>query len=92
MRGPTALLPHDERWADAAEHEAAVAVSQHLDFRDYLRHHPDMAHAYDALKRQLAAQHPSLDHHYLEGKAAFIRDVLARAAAWRAPVHAAIRP
>jgi GrpB-like predicted nucleotidyltransferase (UPF0157 family) len=52
-------------------------------FRDYLRAHPAAAGAYCRLKHGLAAQHPSDRGAYTGGKAAFVRDILARAGAPR---------
>jgi hypothetical protein len=51
-----------------------------LVFRDYLRHHPDTAHQYSLLKKQLAEQCATDPLAYLHGKADFIRAVLQVAA------------
>jgi GrpB-like predicted nucleotidyltransferase (UPF0157 family) len=58
-------------------------IKRHLDFRDYLIEHPDLARAYSELKAELARQFPTDIHAYTQGKSAFIRDMIARAAAWR---------
>lgn len=50
-----------------------------IDFRDYLRSHPDVARKYERLKRDLASEHPENRRAYTARKAKFIRDVLDRA-------------
>jgi GrpB-like predicted nucleotidyltransferase (UPF0157 family) len=50
-----------------------------LAFRDYLRAHPGTAIDYATLKRGLAARFRDDREAYTDAKAAFIRDVLARA-------------
>jgi GrpB-like predicted nucleotidyltransferase (UPF0157 family) len=52
-----------------------------LVFRNYLRHHPDTAHQYSLLKKQLAEQFATDPLAYLHGKADFIRAVLQVASA-----------
>jgi GrpB-like predicted nucleotidyltransferase (UPF0157 family) len=47
-------------------------------FRDHLREHPDVAEAYAALKRRLAAAHPDDRAAYTAGKSAFVERVLDR--------------
>jgi GrpB-like predicted nucleotidyltransferase (UPF0157 family)/chloramphenicol 3-O-phosphotransferase len=49
----------------------------HIRFRDYLRHHPEVAHEYAELKRRLAQQHRYDREAYTNGKTAFITRVLA---------------
>jgi GrpB-like predicted nucleotidyltransferase (UPF0157 family) len=56
----------------------ASAYHQHIAFRDYLRHHPETANAYAALKRALAASAPDREA-YQSGKAQFIEAVTRRA-------------
>ncbi len=52
---------------------------RHLLFRDYLRDHAEVARAYEALKRRLAA-HYGADHEgYTEAKTGFITDIEAKA-------------
>ncbi len=51
----------------------------HLAFRDHLRAHPEVARAYEALKRELAAVVDDR-HAYTDGKGPFIRSVLRDAA------------
>jgi GrpB-like predicted nucleotidyltransferase (UPF0157 family) len=58
-------------------------VVTHLNFRDYLRAHPEVARQYAVLKANLARQFPHDIDSYIEGKAPFIRDILQKAAAWR---------
>ena len=53
----------------------------HRTFRDYLRSHPDAVAAYTALKHDLAAKHPSNREAYIDGKTAFVEEILARARA-----------
>jgi GrpB-like predicted nucleotidyltransferase (UPF0157 family) len=45
-------------------------------FRDWLRTHADAANEYMALKRMLAERYPSDREAYINGKAAFVKDVL----------------
>jgi len=59
-------------------------ATRHLDFRDYLRAHPDEAQAYGALKVKLAQDHPTDIDAYMDGKDAFIKEVEKRASKWRA--------
>jgi GrpB-like predicted nucleotidyltransferase (UPF0157 family) len=49
---------------------------QQIGFRDYLTNHPATAAAYGALKTELAARYADDRPSYLEGKAAFITQVL----------------
>ena len=57
-------------------------VKRHLDFRDYLIAHEDEARQYAELKARLAEQHRYDLEAYTQGKATFIKDVLAKAQAW----------
>jgi GrpB-like predicted nucleotidyltransferase (UPF0157 family) len=54
-------------------------VTTHLNFRNYLRAHPKVARDYAVLKAGLARQFPNDIESYIEGKAAFIRDIIQRA-------------
>jgi GrpB-like predicted nucleotidyltransferase (UPF0157 family) len=54
-------------------------LARHLAFRDHLRSHPDVASTYARLKRDLARQFPHDIDSYIQGKAAFIEDILRRA-------------
>jgi GrpB-like predicted nucleotidyltransferase (UPF0157 family) len=58
-------------------------VKWHLDFRDYLIAHEDDARQYAQLKATLAEQHRFDLEAYTQGKARFIKGVLAKAHAWR---------
>jgi len=66
----------------ATPHHLYVVVAgseplrQHLAFRDYLREHPDVAHEYGALKRQLAEEYRDDRLGYTEAKSEFVRGVL----------------
>jgi GrpB-like predicted nucleotidyltransferase (UPF0157 family) len=51
-------------------------AAQRLGFRDWLRQHPDDAHAYATLKRRLADNHYSDREAYTRGKDAFIAAIL----------------
>jgi GrpB-like predicted nucleotidyltransferase (UPF0157 family) len=51
---------------------------RHIAFRDYLRAHPEDAHAYAILKRRLAAQFVSEREAYNEGKRNFVEEILRR--------------
>ncbi len=59
-------------------------VQRHLDFRDYLRAHPDVARAYGVLKQELARRAGSDVASYTDAKTPFVREVERRAAEWRA--------
>jgi GrpB-like predicted nucleotidyltransferase (UPF0157 family)/chloramphenicol 3-O-phosphotransferase len=50
--------------------------AEHLRFRDHLRHHPEVAEAYAACKRDLAARHGADRIAYTEAKTAFIAAAL----------------
>ncbi|MGR3541669.1 MAG: GrpB family protein [Hasllibacter sp.] len=54
-------------------------VRRHLAFRDVLRARLDEAAAYGALKARLAALHPHDRRAYIEGKAAYVKALEARA-------------
>jgi len=58
-------------------------VKRHLDFRDYLIAYEDEARQYVQLKVRLAKQHRYDIESYTQGKAAFIKGVLAKTQAWR---------
>lgn len=58
-------------------------IERHLAFRDFLRAHADEAGQYEALKDQLAQLHPADIASYADGKDAFIKELDAKAAAWR---------
>jgi GrpB-like predicted nucleotidyltransferase (UPF0157 family) len=54
-------------------------------FRDYLREHPEVARAYEDLKRGLASQHSAADFSsrqaYADAKTAFVTHITERALA-----------
>jgi GrpB-like predicted nucleotidyltransferase (UPF0157 family) len=56
--------------------QGAESLRNHLLLRDYLREHPDRAEAYGELKQQLARKHPNDIDAYIEGKSAFILEIL----------------
>ena len=66
-----------------AYQEGHPDIRRHLNFRDYLRAHPETAQAYADLKRTLAAQFTWEPKCYTQGKTDFILAVDRRAAAWR---------
>ena len=59
-------------------------IDRHVDFCAYLNAHPADAHRYAALKRDLAVRFPQDIMGYNEGKTALIRELDAKAAAWKA--------
>jgi len=75
--------------ADAHSHHLHVFqighpdIARHLDFRDYLRAHPDQAQAYSQLKEKLAQKYQHDPVSYTEGKTEFIRGIDLCAAIWR---------
>ncbi|AOS63921.1 GrpB family protein [Actinoalloteichus hymeniacidonis] len=60
--------------------EGSTALVRHLTFRDQLRRNTDTAAAYVELKRSLAARHPDDPVAYVEGKTAFISQILDQSA------------
>ena len=61
--------------------QGSEAHLNHLEFRDYLRSHPERAQEYSALKKRLAACFGDDRVGYTGAKAAFVEDILRRAAA-----------
>jgi GrpB-like predicted nucleotidyltransferase (UPF0157 family) len=59
-------------------------VARHIDFRDYMRAHPDDAQAYSRLKEILAEKFPNDSERYTNGKSDFIRKMDRQATAWKA--------
>jgi GrpB-like predicted nucleotidyltransferase (UPF0157 family) len=57
-------------------------IGRHLAFRDYLRAHPEVAHAYEGEKRRARDQHPNGSHAYADEKEAWIRRAEVDALAW----------
>ncbi len=76
FRQPSNGLPPHHLYA--CMHDAD-ALADHLDLRNYLRSHPEAAIEYGELKKQLAAQYPHDINAYLDGKAPFIKQHLAKA-------------
>jgi predicted acetyltransferase len=58
-------------------------VVRHLNFRDYLIAHPDVAQAYSRLKEELARKYVTSPPNYTNSKTDFIRDVAGKAVVWR---------
>ena len=54
-------------------------LAPRLLFRDYLRTHPDAAAEYEALKRELAAEHADDREAYTDAKTTFVEAIVARA-------------
>ncbi|OJJ22351.1 hypothetical protein BKI52_06625 [marine bacterium AO1-C] len=57
--------------------EGNLALQNHLQFRDYLRSHPDEVTAYGNLKQTLAKKFPYNIDAYIDGKTDFITRILA---------------
>lgn len=58
-------------------------IERHLAVPEYLRAHPDDAAAYGALKTELAERFRTDIEGYMAGKDAFVKNLEARALAWR---------
>lgn len=58
-------------------------VDRHVDFCAYLNAHPRDAHRYGELKQRLAARHLHDINAYINGKDGLIRELDAKARAWR---------
>ena len=63
--------------------ENHLEIARHLDFRDYLRHHPAAATAYSQLKESLAQQYVADVSQYTESKTPFILEIENKARLWR---------
>jgi len=59
-------------------------IARALNFRDYLRMHPDEARAYEVQKRVAGAAHPSDTLAYNDAKSDWIKACIARATKWAA--------
>lgn len=57
-------------------------IAETLNFRDYLRAHPDEARAYEAQKRLAAAAHPADTLSYSKAKSDWIKACIDRATVW----------
>ncbi len=62
----------------------STEVERHLVFRDYMIAHPGDAQRYSELKRKLAKEHPYSMESYMDGKDGFIKEMVQKAALWRA--------
>ncbi|MCY4043576.1 MAG: GrpB family protein [Cellvibrionales bacterium] len=69
-----AVYPHNLYVCDPD----ALAVKNHLAFKDYLKTHPESVEAYGALKKDLAKRHPGDVDAYCEAKSEFIGSILKR--------------
>jgi GrpB-like predicted nucleotidyltransferase (UPF0157 family)/RimJ/RimL family protein N-acetyltransferase len=58
-------------------------VARHLNFRDYLIAHPQVAQAYSRLKEELARKYVTEPPRYTNSKTKFIRAVEKKAVVWR---------
>ena len=58
-------------------------IDRHINFRDYLRHHPEDARAYSQLKESLVQQYRFDSQGYCDAKSTFIQEIDRKAAAWR---------
>jgi GrpB-like predicted nucleotidyltransferase (UPF0157 family) len=58
-------------------------IERHLNFRDYLRTHPEDAQAYSRLKEALAQKFPDDPENYTEAKSEFIQEMDRRARTWK---------
>jgi GrpB-like predicted nucleotidyltransferase (UPF0157 family) len=63
--------------------EGHADVEDKLAFRDYLRAHRKEAEVYSRMKERLAAEHRHDIVGYIQGKDAFVRDIIARGQVWR---------
>lgn len=59
-------------------------IERHLAFRDYMIAHPEDAKKYSELKRELAKLYPEDIYGYMDGKDGFIKEMEAKALAWKA--------
>jgi GrpB-like predicted nucleotidyltransferase (UPF0157 family) len=60
-------------------------IDRHIALRDFMRAHGHFAAAYSELKRHLAHAHPNSIDDYMDGKAAFVKDMERRALQWWRP-------
>jgi GrpB-like predicted nucleotidyltransferase (UPF0157 family) len=63
-------------------------IERHLAFRDFLRAHRECALQYESLKLRLAELFPADIASYTDGKDEFIKEMDAKAAAWRQAIAA----
>ena len=89
---PVILAAYDPEWPRlAADHSrrlralgSALVIERHIALRDYLRAHPEVAHAYENEKRRAQSLYPDDSHRYGDEKAAWIRDAEVEALDWYA--------
>lgn len=72
----TGVTTHHVHLVERTDHEW---WDRHIQFRDWLRAHPDDRDRYAALKRSLAREHRDDRDSYTEAKSAFIDSVVERA-------------
>lgn len=58
-------------------------IDKHLNFRDYLIHHPEEGKRYGALKKELAEKFRFDSLSYVDGKDAYIKEVDKKAQEWK---------
>lgn len=58
-------------------------IARHLNFRDFLRAHPEQAQAYSRIKEDLAQKFKHDSEAYTEGKTIFVNEIDRLSAAWR---------
>ncbi len=63
--------------------EGHFDIKQKLNFRDYLRVHPDAEKEYADLKTRLIEENTKGIFEYIEGKDKFVKECIAKAAIWR---------
>lgn len=66
-----------------AYESTSLEVKRHLDLRDYLIVHPAEAKQYGDLKKELAQKFTYDIQGYMQGKDAFVKMIIDRAAEWR---------
>jgi GrpB-like predicted nucleotidyltransferase (UPF0157 family)/GNAT superfamily N-acetyltransferase len=86
------IIPHvsffTERQDDAIRfhlhlHErGSPQIKRHVNFRDYVIQHPNIAHRYAQLKIQLAAQYDNDISTYVSGKNQLVQEIDAKAKIW----------
>ena len=74
----------DERTHHIHAHQVeSPHIERHLNFRDYLRAHPEVAREYCQLKKKLTKMYLDDIERYTEGKTEFITDIEQRAREWK---------